>query len=582
MSKTAFSPRFRWELLPGQSAARDALAKDLSLDPIAAQVLLNRDHDTLPKAKDHLDLSLRKLPDPKRLPDFGIAMEVMDEILKHKHPVLIHGDYDVDGTCGSVLLHALFERLDLPVSVFIPDRVGDGYSFSENSFQAIEKAQAKLVVAVDNGTTSFEPMKRLREMGIRTLVLDHHPPKEERPVCDALINPWTTVKDDNPVFPWFCGAGIAWLFAWGLLRHAHQDQELTEDTRRFLMDSMGLAAIATVADSMKLIGPNRSLVQHGLATIPQSSLPGLRALAHALGFDKKPPTATDVSFRIAPHLNAAGRMNQAALAFRVLATNQLREGVQLAEQLKELNVLRQGVQADELKALLPQAEVQRESGDKVVFAGRPESQFGVLGVVAAKIQEATGLPTLLWAECSPGVARGSARGPAGTHLVKIMDGAEDYLEGYGGHAEAAGFHFDPDHHAALHQALRASADALPEPKAPTLTVDMEVHPLEITLKTLRSMERLEPFGKGFPSPLFLARELTLLKDPRSMTEGRHASLELERDGQSLRAVGFSLGDRLLHLHAGDCVDLVFQAVRNEFRGRVTVDWHIQDFRTSTS
>ena len=580
MSQTAISPLSRWKLFADATAQREPFAKSLGIGNLAAQILINRDITDLSSAKSHLTSGLNTLPDPAQLPDFAEAMAVMDEVIEQRQTILIHGDYDVDGTCGSVLLHHLFKLLDLQVEVFIPDREGDGYSFSENSFKAIEIADAKLVVAVDNGTTAYEPLARLRKLGVKSIILDHHPPGETRPDCDALLNPWTTQNQEQPLFPWFCGAGVAWLFAWGLLRHVHGEGKLPETHRRFLMDATGLAAIATVADSMKLIGPNRPLVKHGLATLPNSSLAGLKALTHALGFQKKTPTATDIGFRLAPHLNAAGRMNQAALAFQVLSTWDQREGEQLADRLKELNRQRQIVQAEEFAALLPEAEAQREAGDKIIFVGRPESQFGVLGVVAAKIHEATGLPALLWAECSPGVARGSARGPAGSHLVKLMDGAKEHFVGYGGHAAAAGFHFDPDNLAALHQALRQSAEQFPEPPPPTLDIDCEVQPQEITLKVMADLATLEPFGNGFARPLFLATDMKVQASPRLMTEGRHAALDLSKHGTGVRAVGFNMGERLQDLQAGDLCDVVFEPMVNDFRGRRSVEWRIQDFKTT--
>ncbi|MAW59925.1 MAG: single-stranded-DNA-specific exonuclease RecJ [Planctomycetes bacterium] len=581
MTLTAPVARCRWSLLPETPHERDRLSSALSLHPITAQLLVNRGVTEIDHGSRVLQPTLAELPDPSRLPDFGAAIEALDRALEQGHPILVHGDYDVDGMCGSVLLKRLIELLGGKVGVFLPDRVRDGYSFGPRSLEAVRDSGSRLVIAVDNGTTALEPLRAMADAGVEVLVVDHHLAGAELPPCTALLNPWVAQDQDDPIFPHFSGTGVAYLLAWGYLRHRHGDGSLPEHHRRFLYDALGFVAIATIADAMRLEGPNRGLVRRGLETLPNSSFAGLRALCEMLNL--KQPTATDVGFRIGPHLNAAGRMGCTEIAFDLLAAHDPQEARKLAERLRDLNRERQDLQRREADALLPQIEAQRERGDRVLFAGRDAAAFGVLGVVAARFHEETGLPTLLWGGCDGGVARGSARGPASVHLVELMDRVAPHLAGHGGHAQAAGFHFDPTEADRLAAALREAAQDLPEPQPPSLRVDLEVQPQDLDLAVLDELNLLEPFGQAFELPRFLATDMQLVAPPQFLgAEARHLALRLGKHGQVVRTLAWNQADRLGHLPAGQSVDVVFEPSINTFRGRRSVEWILRDLRPASS
>ncbi|NQU47554.1 MAG: single-stranded-DNA-specific exonuclease RecJ [Planctomycetes bacterium] len=579
MPQTVLASLYRWNIQPEAPALRDRLASELRLQSITAQLLVNRGLESPGEGAEILKPTLQSLPDPTRLPGFQAAVDAIQQHLQDEKsgPILIHGDYDVDGICGSTLLMHLLTMLGADVHVFLPDRVRDGYSFGQNSLNHIAKIGAKLVIAVDNGTTAVAPLTELAELGVQVIVVDHHLPGKELPPCTALVNPWMAPKEDE-LFPYFCGAGVAYLLAWGLLRHLNGDGQLPEHQRRFLLQSLAFAAIATIADSMPLKGPNRAIVRRGLEVLPTSTFAGLSALCKLLKLQS--PTASDIGFRIAPHLNAAGRMGRTELAFELLSCTEPARAAQLAEQLQGLNRERQDVQHRQQAALAPQVEAQRQRGEHVLFAGESEAAFGVLGIVAARFHEDSGLPTLLWAECEPGVARGSGRGPEGVHLVKLMDQVSPYLHGYGGHAQAAGFHFDPANVDALADALSSAAAKLPAPPQPELCIDAEVQPQELNLATVDEFNLLEPFGSGFKSPLFLCTQTTLCAQPSPLgADGRHVALRLEKNGYVIRALGWSMAERLSHLAAETTVDVVFEANINSFRGPRRVEWTIRDIRS---
>ncbi len=558
-------------------AERDRLCRELELHPLPAQCLVNRGGADPAVARGFLRPGLGSLPDPERLPDFEAAAEAFERVLESGRPVLIHGDYDVDGMCGSALLERLLRLLDHPVEVFLPDRVRDGYSFSERSLERIRELEPGLVVSVDNGTTAVDFIGRIRRLGPEVVVVDHHPAGPERPPVTALVNPWLAEEQTPPFFPHFCGTAVAYLLAWGLLRRRAADG-LPESHRRFLIDALGLAAVATIGDVMPLRGPNRALVAEGLKTLGNRSFPGLTELLAVAGV-RGDASAEDVAFRVGPRLNAAGRLSQTELALELLATDDPRRGRALAQELDALNLARRELEQQELKGLETQVERQRERGDRVLFAGRPEAAFGVLGIVANRFLDATGLPTLVWAECQPGLARGSARAPEGQDLVQLLDGAAEHLLGYGGHARAAGFHFDPERAPELGEALRRAAEGLPEAGPPTLAIDAELSPSELSPAVVEQLGRLAPFGEGNPEPVFLAGGMTVAT-ARTIGDGSHLELGLERNGHLVRALGWRMAERLSTLAVGDRVDVAFRAGFNTFRGRRSVEWTLQDLRTS--
>lgn len=558
------------------AATRRAAEAHHGLHPLAATVLTQRG---IPAAdfEAFLRPSLRSLPEPERLPNFAAGAAAFERAVADGRTILLHGDYDVDGTCGAVLLHLLCESFGARCEVFVPDRNADGYSFGPRSLEAAARCDAGLVIAVDNGTSAHGPLAELAARGIDVVVIDHHPPGATLPPCTALINPWLTPEE---IFPHFCGTAAAWLFAWGVLRRRHGTAPgaIPAPARTFLNDALGLAALATVADVMPLTGPNRGLVAAGLRALGDSGLPGVRALLGTCRI-RGAPTAQDLAFRVAPRLNAAGRLGRAELAFRVLAARGAREAQTLANELDALNVERRAVQERELASLEPEIAAQCSDGSGVIFAGRHAAHFGVLGVVAGQVLERTGLPTLLWAECAPGLARGSARAPAGADAVALLGAAAEHLGGYGGHARAAGFHFDPADAPRIAAALRRAAASADAPAAPELALDGEIAPGETDLEAALALAALAPYGEGFPEPVFLCPEARLARDPRPLgSAGGHAELLLERGGATVRALAWRMMERLRPLRAGMLVDAAVSVGVSDFRGRRSVEWTLRDLR----
>lgn len=553
----------------------------MRLHPIVAQILVHRGLEQADQVQEFFQPGLRQLPDPSEFADMDRALSTLSKAVQTGSPILIHGDYDVDGTCGAALLMRLFRLLGHPVDVYLPDRIRDGYSFGKNSLEAIRHRGAQLVIAVDNGTTALEPLRQLQASGVDVLIVDHHQPGAELPPCAALLNPWCHDQADGEkkLFPYFCGAAVAFFLAWGFLRHWRGEQRLPERDRRFLMDALALVAVATVADVMPLTGPNRSLVHHGLRILPECGFPGLRALAKQCRL-RPPLKAEDFGFRLCPRLNAAGRLGKTKMALDLLTTADPREAETLAQALEGLNQRRREIEQAEMERLMPAARKAVKDGQQALFLGHEDAHFGVLGVVANRLLDETGLPTLLWSRCMPEVARGSARAPAGSNLLQLLEPAADHLLGYGGHRQAAGFSFRPGCEQAIAEQIERQAAKLGPRQAPELELDLETTPGELTMQVAQGLESLAPFGAGNPAPKMLSCGLRLAESPRRLGDGSHASLWLESQGHSVRVLAWRMADRLADLPAGTTLDVVFTPGLNEFRGRTRLEWTLIDFRSN--
>jgi single-stranded-DNA-specific exonuclease len=585
MDTTILPSQFNWHFLSGDNAKSQMLSKQLELPPLLAQILLNRNISTPEQATALFKASLSELPDPKLLPDYQQAQDAIFRARDEKHTVIIYGDYDADGLCGTALLVRLMKHLDIKVIPFIPDRLADGYSLGPKTLKLAQDNDAKLIITVDNGTSAVEELAQLAAAGIEVVVVDHHMPGDKIPECTALMNPWLLPRDEDGNYPYFvefCGTAVAFILAWGVLRAHHQQDHLSDKLREFLMDLMCYAAIATISDVMPLRGPNRALVKRGLERLPQSRFPGLAALAKS-SMRGQNLTATDIGFALSPRINAAGRLFQADVSLQALLADDVPTAERLVARLDELNEERKLLQATQVEMLMGEAQRQHQDGAGVIFVGNCDAHFGVLGIVAAKIAEQTGLPTFCWAECTPGVARGSARSPEGLSAEKLLKSASHLLGKHGGHAAAAGFEFDPVNAAAISEALNASANNVGGVSKANIKIDAEVSPGELPKRLVQQFDSLEPHGKGFREPVFMCSGLTLVTAPRIVGKNSNVmQFKFERDGQVVPGIAFYITESYKLLNAGDILDVVFTTNINHFRGQSTVQWMVKDLRSSSN
>ncbi|MEQ1634322.1 MAG: DHH family phosphoesterase, partial [Planctomycetota bacterium] len=423
-----------------------ALAKTMGLPNIVARVLLARGQDTPDKVKAFLRPDLGSLHDPFAFVDMQRSVDRIKHALRHQETILIHGDYDVDGISGTVLLTKFFRLLHADVRPHIPARA-DGYSFSKASEDAIAKCNAKLVISVDNGTNAVASIGRIQASGCDVIVTDHHGTGENVAPAFAMLNP----RLQGAGYPDrdLAGVGVAFRLAAAIGDTLTRGMLQSPEFGDFLLDAMSYTALGTVADVAPLSGENRTLVWHGLRALAQSRSPGIRALLDSAGLSNRSPDVEDIAFRIAPLINAAGRVGHALDAAALLCAPGIIEAQAAARVLEKHNDERRKVERklqDEVVALAA-----RETGPAVVLAG-DDWHPGVLGIVAARVAETTGKPAILIA-WKGDIGRGSGRCQSGIHLRNALAACGQYLNSHGGHAAAVGLEVQRDRFEAFREAF---------------------------------------------------------------------------------------------------------------------------------
>lgn len=565
-------PLWRCREAPAPHVVRE-LTTALRLPETVCSVLATRGIASPDDAKRFLRPRLDHLHDPALLADGGRAAERISAALGAGETIFVHGDYDVDGVCATALLTRWLRALGGHVVPFVPHRLRDGYDFSAAGLSAAQEAGASLIVTADCGTVAHETVREARSAGIDVIVTDHHTVAGALPEATAVVNPR---RSDCP-YPekGLSGTGVAYKLC-----------ELVGSTagasREDLAGYLDLVALATVADLVPLTGENRVLVSYGLRRLKASRVKGLTALLAASGVTPDDVTAGRLGFVLAPRINAAGRMGDAAEALQLLLTEDAREAARLASRLEETNQVRRdedGRTLDEALELL--AEEYDPDSDFGLVLWSEGWHPGVIGIVASRVVERVHRPVVLVAlEGDEG--RGSARSIPGLHLYEALAECSNHLGRFGGHRQAAGM--DVARHAlpAFRKAFNAAARArlAPEDLHPALVPDVEVSLSHVDLELTHWLSYLGPHGIGNPGPLFLARGVSL-GEPRLVGEG-HLKATLESEDARLDAIGFGLGVR----HPPDSLrdglfDVLFRLERNEWRGVARPQARLVDLRTAS-
>jgi single-stranded-DNA-specific exonuclease len=581
--------RSRWTIASRQSEAASVLARDLSLPDAIAQLLVCRGFETVDAAKGFLHPTLDQLHDPSKMLGMQTAVERLRTALVGYEAVLIYGDYDVDGTVATVLLKTALERAAAAMGVVadvryhIPHRIREGYGMQDARIAAAAAEGVRLVVSVDTGIRAFAAAAEAKRVGLDLIVTDHHLPDgvEGVPEAIAVLNP----NQPGCEYPYknLCGAGVAFKLAQALLEGAARDEDERKRLREKTLPSfLKLLAIATIADAVPLTGENRTIVSIGLVELRKPSQSGLRALMELAQIDtSRAISATDVGFRLAPRINAAGRMDIASDVVEMFLTKDADAAKLLAEKLHRLNDERRATEAEALRVIEAQIEALAEAEGGLSAAlvlddsGGAAWHRGVIGILASRVVDRTGRPALVLTH-QDGQAHGSGRSVHGFHLLDALsavqaDGAEPLLTRFGGHARAVGFSLPSERVPDLRERLvrYAAAHQGPETTGDDLECDAEVRLGELSPDFLVSLEQLGPFGNGNTEPVFVSHGVRLAAALKVIKE-RHLRLYLEDATDGVRFGGMAWGRRTdwaaqARTEAwveGDLLDLAYRLRRN--------------------
>ncbi len=560
----------RWIFRQVDREQQVALAHTLSISLITASVLLARGVSTKEQAHSWLSPHQTAQHDPFLLPDMEKAIKRLHQAVTARERIGFYGDYDVDGISATSLYLTFFRSLGADAAVYIPHRVREGYGLNEHALRELTKGGVRLLVTSDCGTTSHHEVEVANRMGLDVIITDHHQLEARMPPALAVLNPHRA----DSVYPFngLCSGGLAY-------KVARAYEETYGGGELALESLLDLVALATIADVVPLRDENRFFVREGLALISRGAHCGIRALKQVAGVDGVCTTGT-VAFRLAPRINAAGRLADAGVGVRLLTTESDREARDLAEQLEQLNRERQRIEEETTAEAL--AAVGSTETPAALVLGARHWHLGVVGIVAARLVERYHRPAVVVAVNQNGIGKGSARSVPGFDLYHALSRCRDLLEGFGGHPVAAGLTIREsrlpefrDRFAEI--AAEWSSD---QPQGPMLHVDAEVSLQEVDQQLVRELDMLQPFGAGNPEPTLVVRNLAILDN--RVVGNRHLKL-MVRHGNSLPfdSIGFRMGSLAdLGLSAERAVDLAFVPELSRWNGLDRIQLRIRDVQAS--
>ena len=517
------------------------------------------------------------LSDPFLLTDMQKACERIWQAIDNGETIVVFGDYDVDGVTATALLYQHLKGMGATVKCMLPSREGDGYGLSRNAIQSIHDKGYQLIVTVDNGISAVEEAEFAAELGIDLIITDHHLPPETLPKAVAVVDPRRL--DDTSPFKGLCGAGVAFKLCAAL------DGCPPEEMLDYCGD---LAAVGTVADVMPLTGENRTLVKSGLRQLQNTDRPGLEALLEEVGLAGRPITAENISYAIAPRINAAGRMDSAVTALQLVLCEDPDRAEELAHKLNEINIKRQETELEIFKAAQVLLEQQPERlEDRVMLLWGRDWHPGVIGIVASRLVERTGRPVIVVTVDEHGECKGSGRSVPGFNLHACIGSCADLLIRYGGHAMAAGLSVREENLPELRRRLNEwAARECPVLHTAPLECDLPIHLDRVTVDSVRRIDALAPFGAENPTPVFLLQS-AVVDGVYPVSEGRHSRLRLRQGNASVYAVWFGMPSEQLPYTMGDVVDAalnlsVYESARGaQLSGRI-LDLHPAGLGTKLS
>ncbi len=566
-----------------QRAPIDRIAHTLGVLPATAELLYRRGMQTPEAAERFLSLSDTSFYDPYLLCDMDAAVARIERAISQNEKITVYGDYDVDGVTSTAVLYLYLKERGAQVDYYIPLRLKEGYGIHEGAVQALCARGTRLVVTVDTGITANDEVAAFAARGVDVVITDHHACRLPLPEAVAVINPQ---REDNE-YPFRCLAGVGVAFcllcAMEQARARQKGEDFLSNLCALCDRYLDLVAIGTIADVMPLTDQNRLIVKWGLRRMEAAPRLGLQALLAACGSErtKRRITSSLVGFTVAPRVNAAGRMGDAAKGVELFIAQDEGTAHRIAQELCDLNRMRQNEEntiAREAFALI-ESEIDLEK-DSVIVLAKEGWHSGIIGIVASRIAEHYHKPCIL-ISIDGTVGKGSGRSVTGLHLVQALSACAPYLSQYGGHELAAGLTVEKEQIAEFRAALNeyAAAHLHTEDRIPTLQIDMELTPAEVTLEQAQQLDLLEPFGSKNPQPVFVLRAAQIA-ELSEIGGGKHTKMQLRCADKTLTALWFGVSAAELDYAVSDTVDVAFCLDVNEFMGARSVQLLIKDLGRS--
>ena len=558
-----------WRVMSNNPTLKIILANQLNISEVLAQILINRGIHTVEEARAFLGSELDRLHDPMLMKDMDKALTLVMDCLKNGQPILVHGDYDVDGISGTALLVNALHRLGGVVDYYIPHRQ-EGYGLHSETLRWVAEEGYRLVITVDCGISALEEARLASELGLKLVITDHHEPGETLPLADAVVNPKR--PDCKYPFKELAGVGVALK----LVQLVYQKIGLPNHAWHDLLD---VACLGTVADIVPLLGENRIIVKHGLEQLRVSPNLGLAALKEVSKVaNNRNINTRDVGFALGPRLNAAGRVGDPKMGVELLLCPEPERAKEIARELDGSNRERQHIEHRVLEDALNMIEKKPDIlNSKVIVLASENWHQGVIGIVASRLLDKHHRPVLLISiEGDEGI--GSARSIDGFHLFNALEQCKELLIKYGGHDKAAGFSISVSEIDKLRDKLNAIADEILDEEAlmPCVTIDKVLHLDELTKDVVEEMALLAPFGHCNPGPVLGSREVSMVEWRAVGEKQNHLKVKVRGEQQVFEGIGFDMASCARELSATRTIDLAYTPEINEWNNRRMVQLKVKD------
>lgn len=537
-----------------------------NLSPIVSELMLERDFSDPSEVNDFLHPDVSGLQDPFALHDMDKALETLDDVMQQDGKIAIYGDYDADGVTSASIMRLTLKRLGVDPIVFIPNRFKDGYGPNLEEYKKlVEQKHIDLLITVDNGVSGKDAVKYLKDQGVKVIITDHHDLPAELPDADAIVHP--TIPGSVYPCPYLSGAGVAFKFS---------DALLGDDALEFV----DLAAIGTVADSVALLGENRVIVSEGLKRMQQNNHLGVIELAKKCKLNLNQVTEEDIGFKIAPRLNAIGRLDDASSAMELLTTSDATLAKEIVEETEEINSRRQQLVADAYQDAQDQIEQQADNGVLVLTSDKWHQ--GILGIVASRVVDQTNKPTMvLQYDQDAELYKGSGRSPEGFNLFDALNAHHDLFAAFGGHAQACGFSIEEPNLNQLIPLLQeepAKQDFDPQ-SAVEKKYDLTLKIQSFNFDLINDINSLAPFGMGNPKPVIQVQDVRLVNSKAVGKDGSHLKTTVADNNHQVNAIGFNLFSKEQAIKNSIC-DVYGELGINEWAGKKNLQLMISDFEVS--
>ncbi len=554
----------KWEYIAPNKELTAQIASKYGLSMLVAGILVNRGITQEEQIKIFLNPTRKDFYDPYLLQDMEIAVNKIIEIIESKGRILIYGDYDVDGITSIAVLKKFLDERGLNVDYHIPNRLNEGYGLKKETLEEIAKKNYDLMITVDCGISAIEEVDFANELGIKTIITDHHETLEEIPKAIAVVNP----KRRDNVYPFRGLAGVGVVFK--LIQAISIKLGLEE---REYLKYLDLVCVGTISDIVPLVDENRVITKLGLKLVEVTKNIGLRELINISRY-KKIDSST-VSFGIAPRINACGRMGHAEEALKLFLTSNITEAKEITKKLEEYNQERQSIEKRIYTEALEQLKDEEEAKKDSIVLVSHNWHHGVIGIVASKLTEQFYKPSILLS-IEDGEVKGSGRSIPGFDLHEALCKTSEYLEKFGGHEMAVGLTLKE----ANYDSFKKEFEKLVEESnvaefVPIINIDGQLQSKDIKKEIAKEISILEPFGEANKMPLILFKNLKI-DSIRALSEGKHLKLTLKNENQWIDAIGFNLGSLSDEYQLGDKIDVVGTLEINEYNNNEYVQINMKD------